>query len=148
MATKVREMLKDHPKSIFISVGAGGGMGPAGMSDIQYYVQGPDIKKLDEYSRKLVEQAKTIPGLTDLDRSLRAGKPEVILDIDRSRAADLGVSVQNIQQALNTLVAGQTASTFNAGDDQYDVVVRAEDRFRGSLEGLKRRLLPKTGSSA
>ncbi|MBN1568358.1 MAG: efflux RND transporter permease subunit [Acidobacteria bacterium] len=136
MATKVRGMLKDHPKSIFISVGAGGGMGPVGMSDIQYYVQGPDIKKLDEYSRKLIEQAKTIPGLTDLDRSLRAGKPEVILDIDRSRAADLGVSVQNIQQALNTLIAGQTASTFNAGDDQYDVVVRAEDRFRGSLEGL------------
>jgi hydrophobic/amphiphilic exporter-1 (mainly G- bacteria), HAE1 family len=148
MATKVRGMLKDHPKNIFIAVGAGGGMGPVGMSDIQYYVQGPDIKKLDEYSNKLIEQAKAIPGLTDLDRSLRAGKPEVLLDIDRSRAADLGVSVQNIQQALNTLVAGQTASTFNAGDDQYDVVVRAEDRFRGSLEGLEKMTVAstKTGS--
>ena len=106
------------------------------MSDIQYYLQGPDLKKLGEYSDKLLAQAKSIPGLGDLDSSLRTGKPEVSLDIDRSRAADLGVSVQDIQQALNTLVAGQTASTFNAGDDQYDVVVRAEDRFRGSLEGL------------
>ncbi len=106
MATNVREMLKDHPKNIFMSVGVGGGMGPAGMSDIQYYLQGPDMKKLDEYSEKLIEQAKTVPGLTDLDRSLRPGKPEVNLDIDRSRAADLGVSVQSIQQALNTLVAG------------------------------------------
>ena len=77
MATKVRGMLKDHPKSIFMSVGVGGGMGPVGMSDIQYYLQGPDMKKLDEYSKKLVEQAKTVPGLTDLDRSLRPGKPEV-----------------------------------------------------------------------
>jgi HAE1 family hydrophobic/amphiphilic exporter-1 len=139
MATKVREMLKDHPSNIFVSVvaatGMGGGGGP-GMGDIQYVLQGPEIKKLGEYSDKLLEQAKSIQGMGDLDSSLRTGKPEVSLDIDRARAADLGVSVQDIQQALNTLVAGQTASTFNAGDDQYDVVVRAEDRFRGSLDGL------------
>ncbi len=148
MASKVREMLKDHPKSIFLSVSAGGGMGPAGMAEIQYYVQGPELKKLDEYSNKLMEKAKNIPGLTDLDRSLRSGKPEVLLDIDRARAADLGVSVQNIQQALNTLVAGQTAGTFNAGDDQYDVVVRAENRFRGSVAGLEKLTVAstKTGS--
>jgi HAE1 family hydrophobic/amphiphilic exporter-1 len=47
------------------------------------------------------------------------------------------ISIGLDQRTLNTLVAGQTASTFNAGDDQYDVVVRAEDRFRGSLEGLE-----------
>ena len=53
------------------------------------------------------------------------------LEIDRPRAADLGVSVMDIEQALNTLVAGQVASTFNAGDDQYDVRVRAQEQFRG-----------------
>lgn len=137
MATKVREMLMDHPSNIFLSVVAASGIGPGGMSDIQYYLQGPDIRKLDEYSAILVEKAKTIPGMVDIDRSLRSGKPEVQLDIDRERAADLGVSVRAVQQALNTLVAGQTAGTFNAGDDQYDVVVQAEDRFRGSLEGLE-----------
>jgi HAE1 family hydrophobic/amphiphilic exporter-1 len=138
MATRVREMLKDHPPDIFMSVVAATGMGGGGpgMSDIQYYIQGPDLNKLAEYSDKLLVQAKSIPGLGDLDSSLRTGKPEIRLDIDRARAADLGVSVQDIQQALNTFVAGQTASTFNAGDDQYDVVVRAEDRFRGSLDGL------------
>jgi HAE1 family hydrophobic/amphiphilic exporter-1 len=140
MATKAREMLKNHPPDVFLSVVAASGMGgggPGGMSDIQYYLEGPDIEKLAEYSDKIVERAKAIPGIGDIDSSMRTGKPEVNLDIDRARAADLGVSVQDIQQALNTLVAGQTASTFNAGDDQYDVVVRAEDRFRGSLEGLE-----------
>jgi len=144
MATKVREMLKDHPPEIFLSVVAAGGIGPGGMSDIQYYLQGPDIRKLAEYSDKLVAKARTLPGLVDVDSSLRSGKPEIQLDIDRARAADLGVSVQSIQQALNTLVAGQTASTFNAGEDQYDVVVQAEKRFRGSVEGLQ--MLP-VGSS-
>lgn len=150
MATQVREMLKDHPRNIFMSVAASSGIGPGGMSDIQYYLQGPDIRKLGEYSEKLKEKARTIPGLVDIDSSLRSGKPEVQLDIDRERAADLGVSVMGIQQALNTLVAGQTASTFNAGDDQYDVVVQAEQRFRGSVEGLEKLTVAstKTGSVA
>jgi HAE1 family hydrophobic/amphiphilic exporter-1 len=138
IATKARDILKNHPSNIFLSVVAATGMGSGGpgMSDIQYFLQGPDLKKLGEYSDKLVAEAKKLQGVGDIDSSLRTGKPEVRLDIDRSKAADLGVSVQDIQQALNTLVAGQTASTFNAGDDQYDVVVRAEDRFRGSLEAL------------
>jgi len=148
MATRVRSMLKDHPSDIFMSVVAASGIG-SGMADIQYYLQGPDIKKLGEYSDKLLQKAKTIPGLGDIDSSLRSGKPEVQLDIDREKAADLGVSVQSVQRALNTLVAGQTASTFNAGDDQYDVVVRAEDRFRGSLDGLDKLTVASTkvGSS-
>jgi hydrophobic/amphiphilic exporter-1 (mainly G- bacteria), HAE1 family len=138
MATKVREMFKDHPSNVFLSAVAASGIGGGGMSDIQYFLQGPDIKKLTEYSAKIVAQSKQVPGLGDIDSSVRPGKPEVQLDIDRERAADLGVSVQSVQQALNTLVAGQTASTFNAGNDQYDVVVQAEDRFRGSLEGLEK----------
>jgi hydrophobic/amphiphilic exporter-1 (mainly G- bacteria), HAE1 family len=145
MAAQVRDMLKkDNPSNIFLSVVAASGLGPGGMSDIQYYLQGPDIKKLAEYSDKLVAKAKTIPGLGDIDSSLRSGKPEIQLDIDRARAADLGVSVMNIQQAINTLVAGQTASTFNAGNDQYDVVVQAEDRFRGSVEGLDKMTVAST----
>ena len=78
----------------------------------------------------------------DTDTTLRSGKPEVRLEIDRPRAADLGVSVLDIEMALNTLVAGQNASTFNAGDDQYDVVVRAQEQFRGGVEGLAKMTVP------
>jgi hydrophobic/amphiphilic exporter-1 (mainly G- bacteria), HAE1 family len=138
MSVKVREMFKDHPSNIFMSVAVSSGIGPGGMSDIQYYLQGPDIRKLAAYSDQLIVKAKTVPGLVDIDTSLRSGKPEVQLDIDRAKAADLGVSVQSVQQALNTLVAGQTASTFNAGNDQYDVVVQAEAQYRGSVEGLEK----------
>jgi hydrophobic/amphiphilic exporter-1 (mainly G- bacteria), HAE1 family len=144
MVTKAREMLNDHPSNIFLSVVAPSGMGAGGMSDIQYYLQGPDSNKLADYSDRLLARARTVPGLGDIDSSMRSGKPEVQLDIDRERAADLGVSVRSVQQALNTLVAGQTASTFNAGNDQYDVVVRAEDRFRGSVEGLEQMTVAST----
>jgi HAE1 family hydrophobic/amphiphilic exporter-1 len=60
------------------------------------------------------------------------------VDIDRQRAADLGVQAGDIAQALNVLVAGQVASNFNAGEDQYDVRVRAQGEYRASVDGLKR----------
>jgi HAE1 family hydrophobic/amphiphilic exporter-1 len=85
---------------------------------------------------------KTMPGVADADSTLRSGKPEVRLIINREKAADLGVSVLDIEQALNSLVAGQVASTFNAGEDQYDVRVRAEEQFRTDEAGLASMTVP------
>jgi len=85
---------------------------------------------------------KSIPNLVDTDTTLRSGKPEVRLEIDRPRAADLGVSVMDIEMALNTLVAGQVASSFKAGEDEYDVRVRAAEEFRVSAEELARMTVP------
>ena len=137
IAASIRETLKDRDQNIFISVTIPGGMG-GGRSDVEYFLEGPDIRKLAEYSDKLMEKARQIPGIGDIDTSLRSGKPEVQLYIDRSKAADLGVSVRDVQQALYALVAGQTAGTYFAGNDQYDVVVKADGRFRGSVEGLEK----------
>jgi HAE1 family hydrophobic/amphiphilic exporter-1 len=135
--TQTRASLQSYPKEIHTSVepvnNVGGNQSNA---DVQFFVTGPDLTKLANYAEALLAKMKTIPALVDADSTLRNGKPEVRLEIDRPHAADLGVSVADIEQALNTLVAGQTASTFNAGEDQYDVVVRAEEKFRGSVEGL------------
>ncbi len=67
---------------------------------------------------------KTIPDAVDVDSTLITGKPEVRLEVDRATAADLGVRIGDVSQALNILVAGQEATTFNAGTDQYEVRVQ------------------------
>jgi hydrophobic/amphiphilic exporter-1 (mainly G- bacteria), HAE1 family len=140
---QVRDLMKKYPKEIHTGVEqvseVGGNQSNA---EIQYFVQGPDLKKLAEYSDALMKRMNANPMLVDQDTTLRSGKPEVQLAIDRARAADLGVSVMDIEMALNTLVAGQTASTFNAGEDQYDVVVRAQEKFRGGVEGLAKMTVP------
>ena len=118
---------------------SGGGFRNA---NVQFMIAGPDMKKLEEYSSKILEKMKTIPDAVDVDTTLIAGKPEVQLVVDRDTAADLGVRVGDVSQALNTLVAGQDATTFNQGSDQYDVTVRAINPFRTSLEGLKRMIVP------
>ena len=140
---KTRDLMKSLPREIHTGVelvsAIGGNQSNA---DIQYFIQGTDLNKLAKYSDALLAKMRTIPTLADTDSTLRSGKPEVRLEIDRPRAADLGVSVMDIETALNTLVAGQQASTFNAGEEQYDVVVRAQEQFRGSAEGLAQMTVP------
>jgi HAE1 family hydrophobic/amphiphilic exporter-1 len=142
---RTRSLMKSYPPEIHTGVelvsSVGGNQSNA---DIQYFVEGPELDKLSKFSDQIMAKLRQIPGLADADTTLRSGKPEVRLEIDRPRAADLGVSVMDIEQALNTLVTGQVASTFNAGDDQYDVRVRSQEQFRGSVEGLERMTVPST----
>ncbi len=123
---------------------SGGGFRNA---DIQYVIGGPDLQKLTQYSQQLLAKMKTIPDVVDADSTLVLGKPEYRVVIDRAKAADLGVKVGDIAQALNTLVAGQKVSTFNAGTNEYNVRVRAVGQFRTSQEGLKQMIVssPKVG---
>jgi hydrophobe/amphiphile efflux-1 (HAE1) family protein len=135
--------LKAYPGQLRTSVQqvatiSGGGFRNA---DIQYVINGPDLDKLTKYSDGILQKMKTIPDVVDADSTLITGKPELRVVIDRARAADLGVSVGDIATALNTLVAGQKVSTFNAGTDQYNVRVRAIGQFRTSVEGLNRMIV-------
>jgi HAE1 family hydrophobic/amphiphilic exporter-1 len=135
--------LKEFPGQLRTSVQPVAAISGGGFrnSDIQYVIGGPDLEKLTKYSEALLEKMKTIPDVVDADSSLVTGKPELRVVIDRARAADLGVRVADIAQALNTLVAGQKVSTFNAGTDQYNVRVRAIGQFRSSVEGLKQMIV-------
>ena len=135
--------LKEYPGQLRTSVQqvaaiSGGGFRNA---DLQYVIGGPDLDKLIKYSDELLVRMKTIPDLVDVDSTLVTGKPELRVVIDRPRAADLGVKVGDIAQALNTLVAGEKVSTFNVGTDQYNVRVRAIGEYRASVEGLKRMIV-------
>jgi HAE1 family hydrophobic/amphiphilic exporter-1 len=135
--------LKAYPGQLRTSVQqvaaiSGGGFRNA---DIQYVINGPDLDKLTKYSEAILQKMKAIPDVVDADSTLITGKPELRVVIDRARAADLGVSVGDIATALNTLVAGQKVSTFNAGTDQYNVRVRAIGEFRSSAQGLNRMIV-------
>ncbi|MCA1619071.1 MAG: efflux RND transporter permease subunit, partial [Acidobacteria bacterium] len=134
-----RAILARYPKELRTNIGqvqaiSGGGFRNA---DIQYVIGGPDLQKLTEYSEKLTRKLATVPNVVDVDSSLVVGKPEVRVEIDRARAADLGVKAGDIAQALNVLVAGQEVTTYNEGTDQYDVRVRAIGQARTSPRSLE-----------
>jgi hydrophobic/amphiphilic exporter-1 (mainly G- bacteria), HAE1 family len=146
MMSDARQVLKNYPPELRTGVQqvqafSGGGFRNA---NVQYLISGPDLKVLDDYSSKLLAKMKTIPDAVDVDSTLISGKPEVQLEIDRDTAADMGVRISDVSQALNTLVAGQEATTFNEGSEQYEVHVRAINNYRTDVDGLKRMIVPST----
>jgi len=141
---QTRDMIRKrkYPKDYVITASGGSSIGASlgggrGGSSIAYFIAGPDIQKLDQYSAKLVERIKQDQNFRDADRSLQLTSPEVRIVIDRQRAADLGVEAGDVAQALSTLAAGQQVTTFSEGSDQYDVVVRAAEEFRRTRDSLK-----------
>jgi HAE1 family hydrophobic/amphiphilic exporter-1 len=118
------------------SIGSSLGLGRGG-SGVGFYIAGPDMAKLDEYSNALVEKLKNDQTFRDADRSLELGNPEIRVEIDRVKAADLGVEAGDVAQAINILSAGQRVSTFAEGSEQYDVLVQAEEEFRRSRDNLR-----------
>jgi len=74
--------------------------------------------------------------LVDVDTTLNAGKPEMSVNLDRPKAADLGVQIADAAEALRLLVAGDQVTTFNDGGEQYEVHLRAEEENRSSQDAI------------
>lgn len=95
--------------------------------DIDFVIEGPNIASLAEYSERLKRKAAEIPGIVDIDTTLRLDKPELRVEIDRERAAALGVEVHEIAETLRIAVGGDDrASRYHdqSADDAYDVELR------------------------
>ncbi len=141
---RARDILRNYPQDLRTAVGlannSAGGTGWANY-DIQFAVTGPDLDKLAFYSQQLAEKMKTIPKVVDVDTSLVYGKPELRVEIDRQRAADLGVRVSDVAQALNTLIAGTVVSNFPSGGELYDVRLRAAQQFRTNTAALNQLII-------
>ncbi|HEY0555479.1 MAG TPA: efflux RND transporter permease subunit, partial [Thermoanaerobaculia bacterium] len=116
--------------------------GGAVNNDIQFWIGGPDLAKLDQYARKLKTVLAQVPGTTDVDTNFIVGKPELGVRIDRDKAADLGVRVQDIASSLNVLVGGQKATSYFEGGEEYEVHVRAEEPDRNNPAAISSMEVP------
>jgi HAE1 family hydrophobic/amphiphilic exporter-1 len=122
--------------------GGGGGGGGQQQGDVQFVMQGPSLDELQRASNELADTARRIPGLVDVDTSLRVGKPEMSVRLDRPKAADLGVQISDAADALRLLVGGDQVTTYNEGGEQYEVHLRAEAEDRSSEEAIGRLTVP------
>jgi multidrug efflux pump len=108
-----------------------------GNKPVQLILQGGDYPTLDAVSQTLMAKAKeTLPGLQNLDTDLRLTKPELVVDIDRDRAAALGVSVKDMANTLQILLGGQEITEFKQNGKRYDVVVQAPLHTRQTPDQL------------
>jgi HAE1 family hydrophobic/amphiphilic exporter-1 len=105
-------------------------------ADVQFLINGPDLKKLEAIGVTMVDRVKRLPGVADVDTSLYAGKPELSVEIDRPKAADLGVQIGEAAEALRLLVGGDQVTTYNEGGEQYEVHLRARAENRSTEQAI------------
>jgi hydrophobic/amphiphilic exporter-1 (mainly G- bacteria), HAE1 family len=118
-----------------------------GNKAIEFSLKGSDLKELERLAVQAMEKIRNIPGLVDLDSSVKPSKPTIEVDVRREAASDLGLNIAQIGSSLRTLVAGQTVGNWRASDDQtYDVNVRLAPDARNTPQDLER--LPFSVTSA
>lgn len=83
----------------------------------------------------LAEMAKN-PGFVQPDTDLRLNKPEILLEVDRDRAADAGVSVDQVARTVETMLGGRAVTRYKRDAEQYDVLVQTEIRGRTTPEDI------------
>jgi HAE1 family hydrophobic/amphiphilic exporter-1 len=119
-----------------------------GNFDIDLAIRGPELEKLAEYTEELRRRGLELGGLPDLDTTLKLNTPELRVQIDRDRAADLGVTPQDIGTALRILVGGDDEVTrFRDPEtsEDYDVQLRLVEKDRSDVATLPRLLVPASG---
>ena len=137
MSNILRERLKQVPGITVTHVGLLDSVG--GNKQVEFSLQGPDLKELERLTRVVLEKVRPVPGLVDLDSSVKTDKPVIEVNVRRDAASDLGLSASGIAASLRTLVAGQTVGNWRAPDDQtYDVNVRLAPEARNTPQDLER----------
>jgi len=102
----------------------------------QIVLGGPDYAELAQWRDKLLARMEQNPGLVGPDSDYKETRPQMRVDINRARAADLGVSVSDIGRALETMMGSRRVTTFVDDGEEYDVIVQADKAGRGSPADL------------
>jgi HAE1 family hydrophobic/amphiphilic exporter-1 len=138
-----RRLLKKYP-TLNVSVQNIGGLGGGGhrSSMMNFAVTGPDLGKLSEYGERITTALSGTKGFVDVDTTLSSRKPELRVEVDRKKAADLGVQIAHVASSLNVFVGGETVGKFKEGADQYDVWLRADLPYRGSAPAVENLPIP------
>ena len=134
---KARRILADYPdarSSVQGATGMGGGGGRN--AEWQFNLMGPDLEKLTAYSAAIIEKLAAYTNLVDIDTTLANRKPELQVHVDRDKASQFGLSVNDIATTLHSLVGGEIIGSFKEGDDQFDVWLRAIPENRNTQEAL------------
>ena len=103
---------------------------------VQYVIQASSYEQLDEMSNKMLAKARESKALANPDTDLRLNKPQLAVDIDRDKAASMGVDVDTIGRTLETMLGGRQVTRFKREGKQYDVILQLEGKDRDTPTDL------------
>jgi multidrug efflux pump len=115
-------------------------MGPPTGPPVNLEIAGDDpevLKRLADRARMILQAAPVGRLLEGLDSDMSDGRQELVIDVDREKAALYGLSTMKIGGTIRSAIQGAEAGKFRQGQDEYDIVVRLAERYRQELDALQ-----------
>jgi multidrug efflux pump len=104
---------------------------------LNFVIQTSDsYENLSSVARQMADEVARNPGIQGVDVDLRLNKPELRIDVDRDRAADLGVGVDVVARALETTLGGRQVTRYKRDAEQYDVIIQNRPSGRTTPEDI------------
>jgi hydrophobic/amphiphilic exporter-1 (mainly G- bacteria), HAE1 family len=99
-------------------------------------IRGYDLETLDELAAKVADTVAQVPGITDVSTSFDVGIPQQEIRVDRYKIADLGLSVRDVTEVLETAVAGSKAGEFRAEGNSHRILVQLKDAEKRTMDEI------------
>jgi multidrug efflux pump len=112
------------------------GLVRSGGQPLRVVLGGPDYAELAEWRDRMLARMEANPGLHSADSDYKETLPQLRVEIDRNRAADLGVSVQEIGRTLESMMGSRRVTTYVEDGEEYDVILQAQRDDRASPNDL------------
>jgi multidrug efflux pump len=112
------------------------GIGRSRGQPVNFVIAGSSYSDLAVARGRIIAAAADYPGIVNLDSDYKETKPQLRIDVDTARAGDLGVSVADVSQALQTLLGSRRVSTYVDRGEEYQVVVQADAGARSTEASL------------
>ncbi len=103
---------------------------------VQIVIGNSNYKTLSKWRDIIIKEASKNPGLLNLDSDYKDTKPQLVVDINRDRAADLGVSIEQIGKTLETMLGARNITTYIDKDEEYDVILEANLKQKATKQDL------------
>ncbi|MBN2364914.1 MAG: efflux RND transporter permease subunit, partial [Calditrichaeota bacterium] len=154
LADRIRRHVEGRIPGAKIRVNAQSGLwmlrrlfGSGGAEAIQVELRGYDLALADKLAQDIQKIMERVPEVADVRISRREGRPEHNLIIDREKIADLGLSVSQVAQIIQTNVGGSRAGVFREGGEEFNITVRLQPEDRLSTLDLSN-VSVRTGSGS
>jgi hydrophobic/amphiphilic exporter-1 (mainly G- bacteria), HAE1 family len=100
-------------------------------------IRGYDMAVAADLARRVKDIVDSVPGVTDSTISRREGMPEMLLKVDRTKAASLGLNASDIADTLETVIGGRRASQFRQEGEEFNILVRLNQEQRANIGHLQ-----------
>jgi HAE1 family hydrophobic/amphiphilic exporter-1 len=112
-------------------------MGNSSGDRLSVEIRGFDMQTAADIARRVKDIVDTVPGITDSQVSRREGMPEMVIQVDRSKAASLGINAADVANTLETVIGGRRASQFRQEGEEFNILVRLSEEQRANIGQLK-----------